>query len=148
MTTWPGSAKVGDDDAVRVSREHGVGALILGEPGLRLGRLQQSAGAVSGGARLVVLRARCSARGHQRPEPPLLRVGLDQARAGGGDVAGLRGNGMCEIGPVQPHEGLSSPDRLADVDHALDDLTGHAKAEIALHACSDDAGENPLRRRR
>ena len=46
-----------------------------------------------------------------------------------------------EVGKVDPHQRLSAANDLSGVNQTLDHLSADPKAQIALHACRNDAGK-------
>ncbi|GLH43219.1 hypothetical protein RS3R6_34580 [Pseudomonas atacamensis] len=54
----------------------------------------------------------------------------------------MLGSGLqAEVDRVQAHQWLAALDRLTGINQTLEHLARNAKAQIALGACSDDAGE-------
>ena len=81
------------------------------------------------------------AGGQQRFRPRRIGRGLAGLRLGGGEVG--RGGAYPErqVGLVQPGEGLSGGDHLADFNEPRRDPAAGAEGDIGLPPCPDNAGE-------
>jgi len=57
----------------------------------------------------------------------------------------VRAHGESQIRGIDPHERLAALDGLPGIDQTLQDLSGHAEAEVALHPRRDDSRERTVR---
>ena len=149
LTTCPGSADDGRDDAGLVGGQRRIAGGVGGLAQLRLRRLQRRDRRVELVAPDVVARLRDELLGEQRLGP--LQVGACHvaARACAGDGGLGAALGELEIRIVEARDHLADLDAVADIDGALNDLAADTKGDAALDPGPDDTGVGeraPLRR--
>jgi len=93
---------------------------------------------------LLVGRFRNCTRGDERLVSRLLLGGLAHVCLGGVNSLFLRLQRERDILGIDTHERLATPDVLAGIDQAFQNLPGDSEPQVALHAGRDDAGEGTL----
>jgi hypothetical protein len=98
-------------------------------------------GCIRRGLRLLISQSGNPSVAHQLGGSPFVCVQLNDRCARRGDGVALRREREAKVGFVDSHQRLTGFDRLPDIHQPFHDLTGDAKAEIALHPRRYDARE-------
>ncbi|CAI8915381.1 hypothetical protein EMIT093MI4_50221 [Pseudomonas sp. IT-93MI4] len=128
--------------AIGISKQHRITGRIASDISLRLRRAQLSFGGICGGFDLIVGRGRDGAGGDQVVIPGLVIRGLYGSRPGGHDRLLLRPRLQPEINRVEAHQWLTSFDRLACVNQALEYFARDPKTKVSLDAGDHDPRES------
>ncbi len=130
-----------DDDAIRVGRQDRVARFVPRHLGLGFRRMQFGGGRRRGRLRLLVGERRDGAVLHQSAITTLVRGRLRGARLERSNGLAARLRCQLEVHDIDTHQRLAALYRLAAVHEPGGDFARDTKAEVALHARDDDAGE-------